>query len=77
MEVIIFKKNEIKSDLFENQVLWKEIIFKDISELKEVKNVLNNKNNELLTIEECANINLLDILDIYENIHNFFYLDIL
>jgi 23S rRNA U2552 (ribose-2'-O)-methylase RlmE/FtsJ len=37
MEVIIFKKNEIKSDLFENQVLWKEIIFKDISELKEAR----------------------------------------
>ena len=39
-----------------------------ISELKEVKNVLHNENIEL----KDANDSLLDILDIYENIHNFF-----
>lgn len=33
MEVIIFKNNEIKSHLFENQILWKECCYK-LSELK-------------------------------------------
>ena len=38
-----------------------------ISELKEVKNVLHNENIEL----KLSSDSLLDILDIYENIHNF------
>jgi hypothetical protein len=42
-----------------------------ISELKEVKDVLNVEKIELGDVEELLNNNLLDILDLYENIHNF------